>query len=279
MFVTCLSSSSIAFQNLAKKTVHNAWFGAQQDGMLSYAWKLNPTLAGGDYKIRVSFPRYRLMIPMAEREIRLQAISVPRMNMVIEFEQKAYGAGDRAKASVDVTQVFTHSLFLLLLSHPSPSLSPLSPTTSSFSLHPHEHVFFLFSCHAAIFLQATGDIPRFAKVSFIANIDGDEVHRNDTKLDADGSAAVEFIVPEGMARGVGSLTVVVTYKGKQDFSLLPFLSLWPLFALLIHYTHKLKNGREMYGRSEEIQSGVVQGVRRACMLVQYYFMQKLTVTT
>jgi alpha-2-macroglobulin-like protein len=65
-------------------------------------------------------------------------------------------------------------------------------------------------------LQATrseGGIPEDAKVTAIARIDGDEVWRGETQIDANGRTAVQFDLPEKIENGVGSLTLVIEDGG------------------------------------------------------------------
>jgi alpha-2-macroglobulin-like protein len=65
-------------------------------------------------------------------------------------------------------------------------------------------------------LEATrteGGIPENAKVTAIARIDGQEVWRGETSVDANGHSTVTFDLPEKIEAGVGSLTLVIEDGG------------------------------------------------------------------
>lgn len=61
--------------------------------------------------------------------------------------------------------------------------------------------------------RAEGGIPADAKVTAIARVDGAEVAKSDTRIDASGNASTKFSLPPSIARGEGSLAFVIEDGG------------------------------------------------------------------
>lgn len=61
--------------------------------------------------------------------------------------------------------------------------------------------------------RAEGGMPENAKVTAVARIDGAEVWRGETKIDARGRCNVNFDLPAKISEGVGSLTLVIEDGG------------------------------------------------------------------
>lgn len=64
--------------------------------------------------------------------------------------------------------------------------------------------------------RAEGGAPAGAKVAAIARVDGVEVFRGDTAVDAAGNAYVQFDLPAEIARGEGSLALVIEDGGVSE---------------------------------------------------------------
>ncbi len=90
-----------------------------QFGTVSDIWKIPEGLAGGNYKIKLTYgPKkyvsfvslvtvtfiHNLLVSFAqaEREINIREFSNPRFKMQLEFPRKGYGAGDEALANLSV---------------------------------------------------------------------------------------------------------------------------------------------------------------------------------
>ena len=61
--------------------------------------------------------------------------------------------------------------------------------------------------------RAEGGVPANAKVTAVARVDGTEVHRGQTTIDANGNASARFKLPTNIARGEGTLAFVVEDGG------------------------------------------------------------------
>jgi len=61
--------------------------------------------------------------------------------------------------------------------------------------------------------RAEGGVPAGAKVIATARVDGDEVYRGETAVDAVGTCRVEFPLPTPIVRGLGTLTLVIADGG------------------------------------------------------------------
>jgi len=61
--------------------------------------------------------------------------------------------------------------------------------------------------------RAEGGIPENAKVSVIARVDGTEIHGNDVHVDAKGNCSASFTLPKELARGDGTLALVIEDGG------------------------------------------------------------------
>jgi len=61
--------------------------------------------------------------------------------------------------------------------------------------------------------RAEGGLPAGAGVEVLARVDGAEVHRGRTTVDADGNARAEFALPAAIARGEGTLAFVIEDGG------------------------------------------------------------------
>lgn len=61
--------------------------------------------------------------------------------------------------------------------------------------------------------RAEGGAPKGAKVTAVARIDGAEVWRGETRVDAEGNCSVSFDLPKQIETGVGSLSLVIEDGG------------------------------------------------------------------
>lgn len=61
--------------------------------------------------------------------------------------------------------------------------------------------------------RAEGGVPDGAKVTVIARVDGAEAHRSESKVDANGNCTARFDLPEKIARGEGTLAMVIEDGG------------------------------------------------------------------
>ncbi len=75
------------------------------DGVAAGDFHLPSTLKGGIYKIRAYTNWMKNTNDAFEREITLQAVVLPNLRMQLEFERKAYGAGDEVVAKFDVNSL------------------------------------------------------------------------------------------------------------------------------------------------------------------------------
>ena len=64
--------------------------------------------------------------------------------------------------------------------------------------------------------RAEGGIPAGAKVSVIARVDGGEVWKGETVIDGAGNASTSFRLPEVIARGEGSLAMIIQDGGTVE---------------------------------------------------------------
>jgi len=64
--------------------------------------------------------------------------------------------------------------------------------------------------------RAEGGIPAGAKVSVIARVDGEEVWKNETAVDASGNAHASFKLPSVLARGEGSIAMIIEDGGTVE---------------------------------------------------------------
>lgn len=61
--------------------------------------------------------------------------------------------------------------------------------------------------------RAEGGVPDGAKVTVIARVDGSEAHRSESKVDVNGNCTARFDLPEEIARGEGTLAMVIEDGG------------------------------------------------------------------
>ncbi|MFP4055357.1 MAG: MG2 domain-containing protein [Candidatus Brocadiia bacterium] len=61
--------------------------------------------------------------------------------------------------------------------------------------------------------RAEGGVPQGAKVTAIARVDGQEVHRGDARVDGEGNCTVDFQLPQEIERGEGTLALVIEDGG------------------------------------------------------------------
>ncbi len=61
--------------------------------------------------------------------------------------------------------------------------------------------------------RAEGGVPKGAKVTAIARVDGAQVHQSSTTLDAKGDCSVSFALPKAIERGDGTLAMVIEDGG------------------------------------------------------------------
>ena len=64
--------------------------------------------------------------------------------------------------------------------------------------------------------RAEGGVPAAAPVTFIARVDGEEVHRGAATVDSEGNCDVRFQLPEQIARGEGTLALVINDGGAVE---------------------------------------------------------------
>ena len=61
--------------------------------------------------------------------------------------------------------------------------------------------------------RAEGGFPAGAKVTAVARVDGAEVHKGQTKVDAQGNCSASFSLPKAIARGEGTLAMIIEDGG------------------------------------------------------------------
>jgi hypothetical protein len=64
--------------------------------------------------------------------------------------------------------------------------------------------------------RAEGGIPAVARISTIARVDGEEVWKGETRLDVGGNASATFKLPSSIARGEGSLAMIIEDGGTVE---------------------------------------------------------------
>ena len=137
-------------------------YASSQNSVIGFQWEIPSDQAGGEYKIRMSFPWHGLA--PAERRFDIRAYRAPRLKSQIVFLRKGYGPGDEAGANLHVE-------------------------------------------------RAEGGFPAGAKVTAIARVDGAEVYKGRAQVDARGNCSVRFQLPKEIARGEGSLAMVIEDGG------------------------------------------------------------------
>ncbi len=133
-----------------------------EEGILGFSWDISDTLAGGQYKAKVTRP-WSGDAP-AERSFEIRAYRAPRLRSQIKFLRDGYGPADDVVATLEVT-------------------------------------------------RAEGGIPAGAKVAIVVRIDGEESFRGESNVDAAGHCVARFKLPAEIARGEGSLAMVVEDGG------------------------------------------------------------------
>jgi len=73
-----------------------------ENGSLGYQWPIEESAAGGDYKVKVSFPNNGY--PPAERGFNIRAFRQRRLRTQIEFAREGYGPGDEVAATLQVSR-------------------------------------------------------------------------------------------------------------------------------------------------------------------------------
>src|SRR6185295_16364038 len=72
---------------------------AGQDGVWAFSWVVPAEAAGGEYRVKVSYPP--LGDPPAERKFDVRAFRAPRLKSQIVFLRDGYGPGDTVTATVE----------------------------------------------------------------------------------------------------------------------------------------------------------------------------------
>jgi hypothetical protein len=73
-----------------------------ENGSLGYQWPIDESVAGGDYKVKVSFPNNGY--PPAERGFNIRAFRQRRLRTQIEFAREGYGPSDEVTATLQVSR-------------------------------------------------------------------------------------------------------------------------------------------------------------------------------
>lgn len=73
-----------------------------ENGSLGWSWPIEPTVAGGDYIAKVTFPNQG--IPPSERKFSIRAFRERRFRTQIEFGREGYAPGDEVTALLSVTR-------------------------------------------------------------------------------------------------------------------------------------------------------------------------------
>jgi hypothetical protein len=71
-------------------------YSAAQQGVVGFAWTVPDTAAGGEYKVKLSFPNDGF--PPAERKFDVRVYRPPRLKSQIVFARDGYGPGDQVTA-------------------------------------------------------------------------------------------------------------------------------------------------------------------------------------
>ncbi|MCA9173147.1 MAG: hypothetical protein KDB14_01470 [Planctomycetales bacterium] len=80
-------------------TIHTAQVQLQ-DGSWGSKWDVPAEIAGGEFKLEVSYPQHGL--PPAEREFDVREYRAPRLKSQIKFVRDGYGPGDEVAATLEV---------------------------------------------------------------------------------------------------------------------------------------------------------------------------------
>jgi hypothetical protein len=73
-----------------------------ENGSLGYQWPIDGSVAGGDYKVKVSFPNNGY--PPAERGFNIRVFRQRRLRTQIEFAREGYGPSDEVAATLQVSR-------------------------------------------------------------------------------------------------------------------------------------------------------------------------------
>ncbi|HVE84328.1 MAG TPA: MG2 domain-containing protein [Myxococcales bacterium] len=138
---------------------------AGQDGVWAFSWVVPADAAGGEYRVKVSYPFPG--DPPAERAFDVRAFRAPRLKSQIVFLREGYGPGDTVTATLEA-------------------------------------------------LRAEGGAPAGAKVTATARVDGVEVARVPSTVDARGRCTVSFDLPRKIERGEGALAFAIEDGGVQE---------------------------------------------------------------
>ncbi len=76
-----------------------------QDGQAAGEFELDPSVKGGIYKIKAYTQWQGNTQTIFEREITVQAVVLPNLNMKLDFERKGYGEGNQVVAFVDLANL------------------------------------------------------------------------------------------------------------------------------------------------------------------------------
>ena len=81
-----------------------------ENGTAAGEFDLPATLPGGLYKLKAYTNWMRNTDAVFERDVTLQKVVLPRLNLKLQFERKAFGPGDEVVARLDVSSLENKSL-------------------------------------------------------------------------------------------------------------------------------------------------------------------------
>ncbi len=77
-------------------------FSRSENSIVGFKWSIPSGQAGGEYKVKVSYPHYGH--PPAERKFDIRAFRTPRLKSQIEFLRDGYGPSDQVVATLKTTR-------------------------------------------------------------------------------------------------------------------------------------------------------------------------------
>ena len=95
------SPARVQIQGPKGETVHEAYAKAV-DSVVGFSWEVPAGTAGGEYKVKVSWPAAGFS--PASRTFQVRAYRAPRLKTQIEFVRDGYGPGDVAGATLEVSR-------------------------------------------------------------------------------------------------------------------------------------------------------------------------------
>ena len=135
---------------------------ASNDAVWSFSWTVPDGLAGGEYKLKATYPWHGH--PPAERKFDVRVYRAPRLKSQIVFLRDGYGPGDKVTSTVTVK-------------------------------------------------RAEGGFPKGAQVTATALVDGVEVTRIVSAVDAKGQCQVSFHLPKTIERGEATMAFAIADGG------------------------------------------------------------------